>query len=154
MTLTIQPATQSDVEALVKFSRALNQEDPDFTGETRFDDTAARTALQGFVDNPALGRAWLILDGDVPIGYVILTLGYSLEYHGRDAFIDEIYIAADYRGRGIGTYVMQFVEDEARKLGVNALHLEVERANKPAQTLYQKMGFEDHQRYLLTKWIK
>lgn len=151
---TLQPATPSDIETLVEFSRALNQEDPDFTGEIHFDEAAVRTALQEFIGDSKLGRAWLILDGDNPIGYVILTMGYSLEYHGRDAFIDEIYITADYRGRGIGTYVMQLVEDEARTLGVNALHLEVEYGNNQALALYQKMGFENHKRRLLTKWIK
>ncbi|MCP4369735.1 MAG: GNAT family N-acetyltransferase [Deltaproteobacteria bacterium] len=104
--------------------------------------------------DPSLGRAWLIYDAHEPIGYVILTLGYSLEYHGRDAFVDELFIKAGHRGQGVGRKVMQFVEAEAGKLGINALHLEVEYANKRAQALYHKMGFEDHKRYLLTKWLE
>jgi len=36
-----------------------------------------------------MGRVWLIQYQGQVIGYVILTLGYSLEYGGRDAFIDE-----------------------------------------------------------------
>ena len=44
-----------------------------------------------------------------------------------------------------------FLEEEARKLGILTLHLEVERANIHAQTFYQAVGFVDHDRYLLSK---
>jgi hypothetical protein len=36
------------------------------------------------------------------VGCVVLTLGYSLELLGRDAFIDEFYLREVYRGRGWG----------------------------------------------------
>jgi len=49
---------------------------------------------------------------------------------------------------------MEFVEAASRELNINALHLEVERANLPARDLYQKFGFEDHARYLMTKLLK
>ena len=48
---------------------------------------------------------------------------------------------------------IRFVEDACRDLGVEALHLEVERGNTRAQTVYHKAGFADHDRYLLTKWL-
>ncbi|HEX2680374.1 MAG TPA: hypothetical protein VHQ03_03690 [Candidatus Dormibacteraeota bacterium] len=38
-------------------------------------------------------------------------------------------------------------------MGVHALHLEVTHANTGAQQLYRKFGFEDHDRYLMTKRI-
>jgi len=38
-------------------------------------------------------------------------------------------------------------------LGVKALHLEVERTNTAAQAFYRKIGFKDHSRYLMTKWL-
>jgi GNAT superfamily N-acetyltransferase len=50
------------------------------------------------------------LNGDETIGYIVLTLGDSLEYHGRDAFVDEIYIRESHRGKGIGAQAIKFVE--------------------------------------------
>ena len=88
-----------------------------------------------------------------PVGYVVLTLGFSLEFHGRDAFVDEIYIRAQYRGRGIGGKALAFAEGACRSLGVRALHLEVERKNTAAQAVYRKVGFKDHDRYLMTKYV-
>jgi ribosomal protein S18 acetylase RimI-like enzyme len=45
------------------------------------------------------------------------------------------------------------LEEACRSLEVQALHLEVERANTKAQAFYHKVGFEDHDRYMLTKRI-
>ena len=118
-----------------------------------FDEDVARTALENFLNNKSLGYVWLILyEGEV-IGYLVLTLGYSLEYGGRDAFIDEVYIRDTHRGRGIGTKALAFAEEACRALGVRALHLEVERANTNAYGVYRKARFVDHERYLMTKRI-
>ena len=37
--------------------------------------------------------------------------------------------------------------------GVSALHLEVERQNEAAQGFYRRLGFKDHDRYLMTRWL-
>ena len=154
MDVIIRPAKELDVDVVVEFSRQLYEDDPASIDLPPFEAQIVRTALTHLIHNSRLGRVWLIDDGDEPIGYVVLTLGFSLEYHGQDAFIDELFIKASHRGKGVGTKVMEFVEAASRELGINALHLEVERANLPARDLYQKFGFEDHARYLMTKLLK
>ena len=52
------------------------------------------------------------------VGYVVVTLGFSLESGGRDGFIDELYIAPAARGRGIGAKVLALVEREAARPSV------------------------------------
>jgi GNAT superfamily N-acetyltransferase len=118
-----------------------------------FKESVARTALEKILREDSLGYVWLIQADSEIIGYVILTLGYSLEYGGRDAFVDEIFIQEHYRGHGIGAKALQLIEDTCRMLGVRALHLEVERKNTRAYVFYRKFGFEDHDRYLMTKRI-
>lgn len=151
--ITIRPATPTDIETIVDFSRRLNKEDPSFTGDFHFETDAVRTALTQFLTEPLLGRAWLVSDGNLPVGYVVLTFGYSLESHGQDGIIDEIYIAAEYRNRGIGKRVLEFVETEARQLGLKKLYLEVERSNSRAQKFYSELGYVDHNRYLMSKLL-
>jgi ribosomal protein S18 acetylase RimI-like enzyme len=87
------------------------------------------------------------------VGYVILTFGYNIEYKGRDAFIDEFYIEKEYRSRGIGKETMDYVVKESKKLGIKAIHLEVERNNETAKNLYLKFQFKDNVRILMTRWI-
>lgn len=142
-------ATLADIATLLSLMHALNDSDP---GPAPFDESAARMALEQFLSNDSFGRAWLIFDAATAVGYVILTFGYSLEYHGRDAFIDEFYIAASHRGRGWGRAAISFVEDAARSLGVRVLHLEVSHSNLRAYDFYRRAGFEDYSRSLLNKW--
>lgn len=148
MEVNFRVAASTDIETLLILMREYYEFD-----HLPFDEDAAQTALARFLDNQILGRMWLIQTGAETIGYVALTFGYSLEYHGRDAFIDEIYIRESHRGQGIGTKALTFAEEAACSLGVNALHLEVERENTKAQSVYRKFGFADHNRYLMTKWL-
>jgi len=118
-----------------------------------FDEAKARTALIALLRDSGLGRAWLILDGETPVGYAVLCFGYSLEWLGRDAFVDELYLVENFRGRGWGAVTMAFLENEARALGVRALHLGVVE-NNPAIHLYRKLGFKEHTSTFLSKWIE
>ena len=148
MELIFRVATRADLDSLLPLVRAYYEFD-----HLPFDERIARTALEHFVDEPTFGRAWFICTDTDVIGYLILTLGYSIEYGGCDAFVDEVYLRAEYRGQGIGRQTMAFAEIQCRALGVRALHLEVERANTTAHAFDRKVGFIDHDRYLMTKRI-
>lgn len=118
-----------------------------------FNYQGAHRAVTELLSNSNFGNIWLISSDEVIVGYCVLTLGYSLEFQGRDAFIDEIYLKAQYRGQGIGQMAINFLEEECCRLGVRALHLEVAHNNKPAQALYYKASFTMQDRLLMTKII-
>ncbi len=118
-----------------------------------FERERARAALEPFLSDPKLGRTWLFKDGEVAVGYFVLTLGWSLEYGGRDAFVDELFVSPSHRGRGLGRRALEVIEEACRELGVQALHLEVEKENAAAE-LYRKSGFEEHHRRLMSKRIR
>ena len=146
---TYLAAQLSDIATLLNFMQAYYALD-----HLPIDREGAGAALKGILQDGSLGEVWLIQADNQSIGYVVLTLGYSLEFLGRDAFVDELYIQADYRRQGIGSKTLTFIQERCQALGVKALHLEVERENTQAQAVYRKVGFEDHDRYLLTKWIR
>ncbi len=146
---TFRPAVDRDVDTILGFMRLLYAQDG-----LAFDEPAARAALAGIVRDRSLGLVWMIDEGPEAIGYMVLTLGYSLMYRGRDAFVDELFIRADRRRRGIGRKAMAIMEQACRDLEVRALHLEVERANAAAQALYRKFGFVDHDQYLMTRHLE
>jgi ribosomal protein S18 acetylase RimI-like enzyme len=148
--VTFRPATKGDEADLVRMMRSLAEQEP---GAYYFDEPAVRSVLRKFLAELSLGRAWIFSDGAAIAGYIVLTLGYSFEYHGRDAFVDELYVEPQYRRRGIGRQAMQFVEEQARTMGVTALHLEVDDGNDPALELYRRSGYADHDRHLMTKWL-
>jgi len=126
----LRRARPADTDRLLELIQAFYVED----GTIRFVREPLIAALGKLMGDPSLGRLWLI-DADRPaVGYLVAVWGFSLEWHGRDAFVDELYVEPSSRGKGVG-----------------ALHLEVERPNTRAQELYRRMGFRDHDRYLKTK---
>jgi ribosomal protein S18 acetylase RimI-like enzyme len=137
-------------DTIVAMMRALEDADP---GTTPFDEAHRRAIFDQFVRDSTYGKAWLILCDAKYVGYVVLTVSFSFEYRGYDAFIDELYIAEEYRRQGIGKRAMEFVEVAAAELGVNAIHLEVTDGNDPAIGLYRRVGYSGNERFLMTKWL-
>jgi GNAT superfamily N-acetyltransferase len=117
-----------------------------------FNPELTKNNLEIFIQNPDLGRIWLIsTNNNILMGYACLAFGFSFEYGGRDAFLDEFYIRAPWRGKGVGQIALEVVETEAILLGVNAMHLEVEHSNVAGNRLYEKNGYKGKHRYMLTK---
>jgi diamine N-acetyltransferase len=150
VTATFSPATTEDLDVLVALMSQMQADDP---WSCPFDPTKARTAVETLLQDPSLGRIWLILADAETIGYIVLTFDYSLEYNGKCAWVDEFFIHKDYRGKGLGGQALCFFEDAARDLGARTIHLEVNHGNRAVE-LYRRAGFEDHNRYLMTKWIE
>jgi diamine N-acetyltransferase len=148
--LVIREATLADEAELLPMMRKLAEQEP---GTIQFDESAVRVAFEKLLSLPAFGNVWILCQQTRPVGYIVLTLGFSFEFHGHDAFIDELYVDAAHRRRGFGRQAVEFVEKKAREMGVNALHLEVDDGNDPALELYRRTGYEDHHRFLMTKWL-
>lgn len=100
-----------------------------------------RGTLTELLIYPKYGNVFIIKSGVDIIGYLILTFGYSIEYGGRDAFIDEFYIKENYRNKGIGKEALDYIIKYARTTGIRALHLQVKEKHKAAKNLYEKSGF-------------
>ena len=105
-------AQKADADLILEFMREYYA----FDGH-HFDEQNSPAALMGLLRDDSLGCIWLIQDGDVAVGYVALTLGYSLELLGRDAFVDEFYLRETHRGRGWGRQAIAFVADAALPWG-------------------------------------
>lgn len=148
MDATFILARQADLSTLVSLMQRLREDDPE---EGAFDEQAAAAAIPALLSDPSLGRIWLISVDQEVAGYIALTLGYSLEFGGRIAFVDELFIERDFRRQGLGQLAMEFIQDMARKLSVQVLLLEVTSSNASAKTLYHKAGFVDRPHQLMTK---
>jgi len=102
-----------------------------------------------FILHPSLGILYIISNETQTIGYVCITYGYSFEYGGKTAFIDELFIIPEERNKGLGSQVMDFILTKAKELKLATLHLEAEKHNDKANKLYSKKGFKNSNRFLL-----
>jgi len=121
--------------------------------EMRFDETAASQTINNVLENPKLAQIYLIFRGAELAGYFALTFCFSLEFHGRFALFDELYLREPFRRQKLGKAVVAFAEDLSKKAGIKAMRLEVGRENAAAQALYRRCGFEEDARNLMTKWL-
>ena len=144
----IRPAGPEDLEALLPLMASYYREDG-----YSFDPATARRAVAGLLADPALGGLWLVTANGRAVGYLAVTFGYSLEYGGRDAFLDEVYLLPEARGRGLGARLVALAEAACRAAGVRALHLEVEPDKRGAYGLYLDAGFVEHERRLTSKLL-
>ena len=143
-----RPAKPGDIDSIVAMMRDYYAQD----GYT-FVEAEARAAVLMLISDPSLGCLWVADDKGTVVGYVAVALGFSFEYRGREAFVDELLIAQTHRGRGLGREALELAEAYCCEAGVNALHLEVERHRENALELYKRRGFTDFGRYLMTKGL-
>jgi GNAT superfamily N-acetyltransferase len=122
-------------------------------GDPPFDPVRARHATERLLAEPEFGGVWLIEVDGALAGYIVVLLGYSLEFGGQFGLLDELFISESYRGTGIGGAALAFADEQSRARGWKALRLEVDQRNLRAQNLYRRSGFQMHDRFLMTKWI-
>lgn len=84
--------------------------------------------LRGFsADGEPVGRAWIGLDH--PRGAPDMAFLYDIE------------VAEQRRGRGLGRALLEAVEDAVMDAGVHSLELNVFGHNRPAVALYDSAGY-------------
>ena len=72
-------------------------------------------------------------------GYAMMAKSFSTEFGKPCVWIEDIYVKDVYRGLGIGSRFLGFIEG---KYPDAILRLEVEPENERAVNVYQKCGFE------------
>ncbi len=99
-------------------------------------------AVEGLLGNPDRGFILIArLDG-ASIGVAYVSRQWVLEHGGGAAWLEELYVSPEHRGGGIGRAMLLAVIRHARKIGCHAVDLEVERAHRRAEHLYERERFE------------
>lgn len=100
--------------------------------------------LKEFDRSPNKGRVYFIQQEDKIIGYIILVPFWANEYGGNIVSIDELFITPECRNQGIGTQVIEFIQQK-RPWNAVGLYLVTSPDNYRAQQLYQKLGFKHYE---------
>lgn len=82
--------------------------------------------------NPAISKI-ISVDG-VAVGLV------AVEERSAELWLDEIHLAGDWRGKGLGSAIVRDLKDQARAVQ-KPLRLQVLKKNYRAQKLYRQLGF-------------
>ncbi|HEY5538386.1 MAG TPA: GNAT family N-acetyltransferase [Thermoplasmata archaeon] len=106
-----------------------------------------RKKIEAFVEGDRTER-W-VADGPSGefLGYVILGESGFLtpETH---AFLYDVWVAPEHRGRGIGRALVEWSSEWARSRGHRKIKLEVGEGNERARQVYEALGFRAERRYM------
>jgi ribosomal protein S18 acetylase RimI-like enzyme len=137
-------AKPEDLDRLLALVTAFHAEEG-----LQVSDASRRAGIEPLLSGIPHGAAYLIGPARAPVGYVIVTFGWSVEFGGLGADLDEIYLRPAVRGRGIASETLIKLPAALAEAGVKALHLEVDRDNETAKRLYTRAGFSLRERYML-----
>jgi len=133
----VTPATAADIPALCELLDLL------FTQEAEFapDRDAQISGLRTIIDDPALGTILVARDADAVLGMVNLLWTVSTALGTRVALLEDMVIAPDARGRGLGGDLLEAALRHARERGCRRITLLTDADNFRAQLFYRRHGF-------------
>ena len=140
----IRLATLTDIDALVRLMRQFYDE-----ANFSLSEEAASRTFEALLDDSRLGQVWVIESDGHPAGFVVLTVSFSMEFGGLRGFVDDFYVAPQYRNRGFGHAALEEVKRACLRRGVRALLVETGPENSAALSAYRSVGFADSGRCLL-----
>src|SRR5215471_6944784 len=108
MTIQIRPAEAADVPVLVALMQSFYAEAdyPLAAGP------AART-FEALLADERLGGVWLAENDGDPVGHLVLTVSFSMEYGGLRGFVDDLYVRPSARGQGAGAGLLAAAQADA-----------------------------------------
>ena len=81
--------------------------------------------------------------GDGPArGVAQVRYRWGIWWDAEDCWLEDLYVAEDARGAGLGRALTEAVIDRARERGCRRVELDVNTENPSAMHLYRSLGFE------------
>lgn len=136
--VTIRAAVQADILAVVPLFVAFR----DHLGLTTPAEPTFHRALDSLLEDPA---ALLLLADDDDArtleGFLVLRFRYSLWVDAPEGQVDDLFVRAEARRRGIGRALLSASIDSARSRGAKLLSVATNERNASALSLYEAFGF-------------
>ncbi|MDO4710314.1 MAG: GNAT family N-acetyltransferase [Pseudomonadota bacterium] len=117
-------------------------------------DAARQEALlAALINTPEAGRLLIAEREQQLAAYAAIGFCFSLEFGGRFALLDELYVLPAFQGLGLGKQLMQASEQLAREQHCQAVRLEVSDDNPKARDIYLRSGYRMQPRRLMSYWL-
>lgn len=148
--LEVRGLTRLDLESFAGLVVQLYEDDP---GPVAMDAARARAQAEAMLARS--DHVWplvLRMDGRV-VGYAILVPYFSNEFGGDVVCLDELFVAREHRGRGVGGAFLDWLAAWAAGAGVPRLELFVNHDNVRALAFYRRHGFHVAARHVVARQL-
>jgi len=135
--LRIEPARADDLDAMAGLLGLL------FTQEAEFrpDPALQARGLRAILLDPAVGQLLVAREGGAVVGMVSLLWSVSTALGGPVAWLEDLVVAEDRRGQGLGGALLAAAVALGRERGLLRITLLTDGDNARAQALYAAQGF-------------
>ena len=131
-------ATADDAPVLGRLLHAFNAEFGEQTPSAQVIAERAQPLMRS-------GDVTVLFVGDGPDGFAQLRFRISLYTGALDAYLEELYVVPERRGRGLGRALLEATMQHARERGARRIDLNTSEDDVAARALYQRLGFTNRE---------
>lgn len=134
MNYSIEEINQYSPKLLTSIKSLVSQLDRNFQELTEAD-------LKAMISSPSTHLYVAVIPDTGEIVGMVTLVVYRIPYKMK-AQLEDIVVDQAYRGHGIGTKLMEYVVEEAKRFGVKSLNFTSSPKRESANHLYERLGFE------------
>lgn len=146
----IREAIPSDAAYIVDFQLKMAFE----TENLKLTKSIVELGVDAVFDDSSKGTYYVAeIDGNI-VGSLLTTYEWSDWRNGQVLWIQSLYILKDFRGQGIFKEMYTYIKEKVmhHSNDFRGIRLYVDKTNKAAQKVYDKLGMENHH-YEMYEWM-
>ena len=78
-----------------------------------------------------------------PVGFIHFTIRQTVLHRSPSAMIDELVVAKEYQGKGVGKQLVLAAMEQCKQIGCCEVEVSTEKTNDKARKFYKRCGFEE-----------
>ena len=148
--IEIRKAKLSDTECIIELQLQMARE----TEGLELDKTVVSRGVHGVFQEPARGTYWIAREQGKVLGMLLAIPEWSDWRNATVLWIHSLYVIPEARGQGVFKKLYLNLKKQVEQSPELAgLRLYVDKRNKSAQKIYEKLGMDKHH-YELYEWLK
>ena len=136
MNFNIETATQKHLQAIVDFNQKMAME----TENKVLEDAVITAGVEAILVDPTNGFYLLAVENNRVLGQLMITKEWSDWRNRHIWWIQSVYVHPEYREKGVYKNLYNHTVTLAARESVKEIRLYVEKENKLAQDVYEKLG--------------
>ena len=149
--ITVREAIAADSKFIIDFQLKMAME----TERVQLDKKILTEGIKQLFEDPAKGKYYIAEVDNEVAGCLMTTYEWSDWRCGNVLWIQSVYIAAPYRGKGVYKKMYEYIRELVTKPNseYRGIRLYVDKTNTDAQQVYEKLGMNG-EHYQVYEWMK
>jgi GNAT superfamily N-acetyltransferase len=146
----VRDAVIADKQRIVDFQLSMALE----TEDLQLNNVIVDLGVEAVFKDPSKGFYYVAEDNGKVIGSLLTTFEWSDWRNGQIIWIQSVFVEKEYRGKGVFTKLYEYIKSKVQNQtnGYRGIRLYVDKTNKNAQKVYEKLGMESHH-YDTYEWM-